>query len=215
MTKHNPYITGYFEKLLAEHGPNYLALDWNSPESQEIRFVVLSRIFAMLGKRSLKILDLGCGIGDFYGFLDKAGLIKEYDLKYYGYDLSDKLVAAAKIKYPKGRFEQKDILIESNPEKFDLIFESGAFNLRLADNEEHLAYVREVILKMWSLSKFGMAMNFLSQNSIYYAEQEGLEENTYFYFRPEMVVEWARALSERYVLDHNYHVADFSVFLLK
>jgi SAM-dependent methyltransferase len=215
MSESNQVITDYFEGLLQKHGPSHLALDWNSAESQIIRFKVLSRLFFMVGKKNLKILDLGCGIGDFYGFLDKTGLMKKYDLKYFGYDISEKMIEAAKKKYPKGNFQVKDLVAQTMPEKFDLIFESGIFNLRLGSDEEHLDYVKRVLLKAWSLAKFGMGFNFLSQNSVYYATQEDLDKNIYFYFKPEQLAEWARALSDRFSLDHNYHVADFTVFLLK
>ena len=215
MPKHNQIITDYFERLLAQHGPNYMALDWNSPESQEARFKKTVEIFGKLGRKNLTVLDLGSGLGDFYGYLQKSGVAKKYGIKYTGLDLSEKMAEAARAKYPQARFIVKDILEEELSEKYDVVVESGAFNLRIGTDVEHLYWVKQVVLKAWGMAKSAVVLNFLSQNAVYYVEEEGLDQNCYFYFRPEMIVEWARPLTGRFLVDHNYHVADFTVFLLK
>ena len=43
------------------------------------------------------MLDVGCGIGHFYEFMNSAGLIKKLKIEYSGIDLSKKLVDFARV----------------------------------------------------------------------------------------------------------------------
>jgi SAM-dependent methyltransferase len=50
------------------HGPTFGATLWNSRASQRIRFQVMAEIFPLAARR---ILDAGCGTGDFLAFLEE------------------------------------------------------------------------------------------------------------------------------------------------
>ena len=55
----------YFEGLLDQHGESYKALDWNSIESQRLRYKILKEIFVYGKKASnVSVLDVGCGLGE-------------------------------------------------------------------------------------------------------------------------------------------------------
>jgi len=59
----------YYEGLLVKHGDSPLALDWNSRESQRLRYDILKELF-VYGKKGagVSVLDVGCGFGDLYGY---------------------------------------------------------------------------------------------------------------------------------------------------
>jgi SAM-dependent methyltransferase len=206
----------YFEGLLEKHGENYLALDWNSPESQRIRFSVLSEIF-IYGKKAanVSVLDVGCGFGDLYGYFRDTGLIKRNRINYTGFDISPKMIGAAKRKYTEARFELKDILEEKETAKFDYLFCSGVFNIRTTDLESHLDFVKSMLLRMFELSNFGLAVNLLSEGAIPIALPQDLNSGRYFYFSPEVILAYCRSICNRYILRHDYHLGDFTVYLLK
>ena len=207
---------GYYEGLLAQHGENFLALDWNSPESQKLRYQILKEIL-IYGKKSanISVLDVGCGFGDLYGFFKVGKLLSRNKIKYTGYDISPKILEVAKKKYPEARFELKDLLEDRNTPKFDYIFCSGVFNIRTTDSGSHLEYVKSMLLRMYDLVNYGVAVNMLSEGALPISQPEDMNSGRYFYFRPEEILSFCRFISSRYILRHDYHPGDFTVYLLK
>lgn len=206
----------YFEGLLAEHGPNYLALDWNSVESQRLRYKVLKEIL-VYGKKAanISIADVGCGLGDLYGFFKADGTLRRNGIKYFGYDISPALIAAAKKKYPDAHFECRDIVADRYFPGADYFFCSGVFNIRTTDRQSHLDYVKEMLARLYDLCSYGVAVNFLSAGSLPNALLPEAEAERYFYFDPAEVLNYVRFLTGRYLIRHDYHPGDFSVYLLK
>ena len=206
----------YYEGLLAEHGENYLALDWNSPESQKLRYQVFKEIFVYGKKASgISVLDVGCGFGDLYGFLKAEKVLSRHKIRYAGYDISPKLLEVARKKYPGARFELKDILEDRYAPRFDYAFCSGVFNIRSADPGSHLEFVKSMLLRMYDLVNYGVAANFLSEGGLPISDPEDINSGRYFYFRPEEILSFCRFICGRFILRHDYHPGDFTVYLLK
>lgn len=208
----------YYESLLTEHGENYKALDWNSPESQKLRFEVMEDLFKVANKdKGFSILDVGCGFGDFYAYLK----LKKYKCSYTGVDISPKILEVAKKRHPDARFSILDILNDPIRDKFDYVVESGIFNIRTSEETSHLEHVKSMLLRMFELCKIGVGANFLSMavalrmSSVYGIKEENLNKNQYYYFKPEQIVSFINFISGRYMLMHDYHPAEFTVFILK
>lgn len=209
-------MVDYYEQLLSQHGDHYLSLDWKTPESQKVRFnVFMDALFYGQKKEKVTFLDVGCGFGDLYGFLRDNKYLNEYKISYTGYDISEKIIDRAKIKYKEARFEVKDILMPGKLPRFDYLFASGVFNISLEDSAGHMEYVRNMIKRMYELSNCGVGANFLSANAYYFVLDEETRKNQYYYFKPEDIISFTRYLTNRFVLRHDYHAGDFTVFLLK
>jgi len=206
----------YFEGLLAQHGTNYLALDWNSTDSQRLRFKVLKELF-IYGKKAsgISLLDVGCGLGDLYGFFKADGLLSRNKINYSGYDISPKLIEAARKRYTDAKFEVKDIIEERHVPKFDYIICSGVFNIRTTDRLDHLNFVKEMMFRMYDLASFGVGINFLSEGGLPAARAEDVESGRYFFFNPEEILNYSRFVATRYIIRHDYHPGDFTLYLLK
>lgn len=206
----------YYEGLLAQHGENFKALDWNSPESQKLRYQILKEIF-IYGKKSsgISVLDVGCGFGDLYGFFKAEKLLSRHKIRYTGCDISAKLLQVARKKYPDAKFELTDILENRNVPKFDYIFSSGVFNIRTSDAGDHLEFVKSMLLRMYDLVNYGVAANFLSEGALPISSPEDLNSGRYFYFKPDEILNFCRFICGRYILRHDYHPGDFTVYLLK
>jgi len=202
----------HYEDLLKKHGDHYLALDWKSPESQKLRFNVLADIFEMTGKNSnFSVLDVGCGFGDLYGYLKQAN----FKFSYAGYDITPGVLNVARRKYPEARFEVRDLLTDPNPERFDFVFCCGALNISFEERALHLEFVRDLLLRMFELCKIGVAANFLSSQAIYHLPEEGFRQPQYFYAKPEEIIGFAKGMTSRFIMRHEYHPGDFTVYLLK
>src|SRR5438876_7277533 len=96
-----------------------------SSDGQRFRFRKLMEIGDL---RNRRVLDLGCGIGDFYPFLiEKFG-----DVDYTGIDLVREMVDFASKKHPGGRFLCRDLFAHELDETFDYVLISTVFNYAMS-----------------------------------------------------------------------------------
>lgn len=179
----------FFQDTLKEHKDGPLAVGWKSKESQEIRFKVFNEIGELKGK---SILDVGCGLGDFYNYLK--------DVNYTGVDIVPEMLVAAKKKYPLARFLDK-----IPNEEFDYVFESGIFNLPDPNWDEIMV---DTLMEMWEHCKIAMGVNFLSSYTV--KKAEGTK-----YTDPTEIIKFTMLLSPKFILRHDYKSNDFTIFLYR
>ena len=74
-------INSYYTKKIITHGTTPKGVDWNSEQSQILRFKQLSKI---IKKDNFTIADIGCGYGKYVEYLQNN--FQNFD--YTGYDLS-------------------------------------------------------------------------------------------------------------------------------
>ena len=89
MSKVERYYTGRF----TEHGASACGVDWNSPESQELRFTQLLKVCDT--RRPFSLNDFGCGYGAMVSVLEHL----ELDVAYRGFDLSVPMLDHARMTY--------------------------------------------------------------------------------------------------------------------
>jgi len=153
----NDKFYGYFLRHNQDDG-------WDDKDKYG-NFKLLADIINLTHKplMSTFILDVGCGTGDLYGYLQKlAPQDNEFSLKnYLGIDLYKMSVEYAQMKYPEGNFIQGDFLEYNFNQTFDYIFCSGALAAVL--DTDNYAMMASFIKKMWSLATLGVAFNFLTR----------------------------------------------------
>lgn len=189
----------YFEDLYSQFGHSVESLGWND-KSQIQRFEVLSSIGDLNGK---SILDVGCGFGDFYAYLQKAGISPS---EYTGYDLMQKFISWAKVLHPKGTFYCGDFLSAYISSPFDYVFASGLFFMKLDNWEAHML---NMITKMFEISEIGVGVNFLSIHNPH-------KDKAYQYSNPiEILKILMEKVTTRITLRHDYRQNDFTLFLYR
>ena len=189
----------FYQALLEKHGDSFRALNWGSAESQRKRFQVLSDIGIKSGD---KILDVGCGLADFNAWLVE----RVPGVNYSGIDITPSMVQAAQKRFPDEVITNNTIFdTEIGIDVFDYLVASGIFFLR---KEEPLKHMESVVSAMFQKSVKGIAFNSLSAWASAKTEQE-------FYADPHEVIEFCKKLSPHIVLRHDYHPADFTVYVFK
>ena len=173
---------------------------WQTAQSQKVRFETLAAIGPLKGA---KILDVGCGLGAYWGYLKG----QETRADYTGVDLFPNVIRQAKLAYPDTRFEARNILQRPfRPGSFDYAFLSGVFNVRVRDNWK---YMRSLLTAVLRQSRKGAAFNILNSES-------GLSEKNRFTAGPKELVVFGKSLgvSRTLLMDH-YHHLDLTLFLYK
>lgn len=190
----------YYNSKLTEYAQDVRALGWGNIRSQEIRFRVLSEIGDFKDK---SILDVGCGFGDFYGFLKRVAYVKSY----LGIDIHQKMLDEARKRYPEAKFEIKDILEDSNNDKFDYIVASGIFGLETINWDE---ITQKMISRMYELSNVGVSVNFLSSFT-----NRQTPPHAHYANPLDMLNYIIKNLSTRVTLRHDYMPNDFTIYIYK
>ena len=175
---------------------------WGSKESQYLRFKILSEIDDVKGS---SILDVGCGLGELYYFFKKNEIkIGSYN----GIDISKDCIIEAQERLGMENntsFDFKNIDKINGEDIYDYIFLSGSLNLKMEDN---LSFAKKVIKRMYSLCKKGVACNFLSSYVDYSLEKD-------YHYSPEEIFSFAKRLSSKVVLRHDYPLYEFTIYLYK
>ncbi len=197
-SKDKDRVISFYDTCIAEFGPHTpQALSWISEETQQIRFKVLCEI-GEVNRHS--ILDVGCGFGDLYDFLTN----NFQDVSYYGIDVHEKMIAAAREKRPGVRFEVMEFG-EYSGDRFDYVFASGALCINVTDHKKlHFAQIRQ----MFECSTIGTAFNMLN------AKYNPPDDELVSYSIPE-VYEFCSGLSDRIVIRQDYLLQDFTVYIYR
>lgn len=177
------------------------AVDWGSAASQEARFAVLAEIYEH--DTSQSILDIGCGLGGFYRYLQNRGHRPHYS----GLDICPEMIHALCANHPEVAGITHNIIAAPLAGSWDLVVSSGIFN-RIGSDDEH--YTRAMIEAMWQLSTKSVAWNMLSTR----AEPGGIAPTTRLN-NPEQWLAFARQLDPAAQLRHDYLGHDFTIILRK
>jgi SAM-dependent methyltransferase len=190
----------YYSRQLARHQEPEKRVGWQTAESQRVRF----ETFCQVGPLArAKILDVGCGLGAFFGYLREKRIRTDYT----GVDLFPGLIREAKRAYPKTPFEVRNVYSRPFPSRsFDYAFLSGVFNVKVRDNWKYMKALITSVLK-----QTGKAVAFNVLNS-----EAGIREKNRFTVKPGDLVTFGRRLkvSRVHLIDH-YHRLDLTLFLYK
>ena len=188
-----------------QFGTTPQGVDWNSIESQELRFSILRKIIDPSVK-SKSVLDYGCGFGYMYAYMKKNG----EPCKYTGFDISEAMLLEAKKLY-KGK-DVKWIHSLSAKQKYDYVIASGIFNVRLDSSKKNWKnYMLHTLDKMNSCSKKGFSFNVLTK----YSDKEYRKDYLY-YADPLFLFDYCKRKYSKYItLLHDYPLYEFTILVKK
>lgn len=190
-------LVKFYHNNVKKHKNEIGSPAWGSKKSQEKRFDILTQIGDIKGK---SILDVGCGLGDMYGWLKT----KHAGFKYEGMDITPSMIKMAKSNYPGVKFRVADILKIDKP-KYDYILASGIFNRKVKNHEK---FLKSSVLNMFKLCKIGIAFNIMSVKADF-------KEKNEYYAEPDVIFRFCLNISRKVVLRHDYMPHDFTIYIYR
>ncbi len=161
-------IDSYYTDKIKSYGATPKGVDWNSENSQLIRFEQLSQVIKV---NNSSVNDIGCGYGKYSEYLEDITC----NTQYTGYDLSREMIVNAEILYPNSEFKHitsmKEIL------ESDYSIASGIFSVKMEQKEiEWLAHILDTLHKINNKSIKGFSFNMLT----IYSDEEFMRDNLYY-----------------------------------
>lgn len=198
-------VEHYYGEKIQAHGATACGVDWNSPESQWLRFAQLLKLCDRNAPFSIN--DFGCGYGALADYLrDEA-----YAFQYCGFDISPQMIATA-IELHAAMNQVTFVGEERDLTEADYTVASGIFNVKLRTPAvEWERYMLHTLEKINGLSKTGFAFNVLTK----YSDPEFRRPDLY-YADPLFVFDHCKREFSRFVsLIHDYPLYEFTILVRK
>ena len=168
-----------------------------TPRAQAMRFEAFLYQHNVCGR---SILDVGCGVGDFWNHLVRRNL----DVRYLGVDLSERMIECARKKFPGASFACMNIL-ETDPGAFDYTVSFGIHHLRLDGAE---ALLKAVTRRQFELCRRAAHVSLLTNRFSGFGPDA-------LCWKPEEILALCLEITPYVVLRHDYLPNDFSVALYR
>lgn len=198
-------VEEYYTGKVQTHGATALGVDWNSPESQRLRFAQLVKVID--NGRPFTINDYGCGYGALVHYLEEG----KYPFEYCGFDISSTMIATAQ-EFHLSSERATFVVRETELTVADYTVASGIFNVRVQTPiPEWERYVLDTLHSINNLSAKGFAFNVLTK----YSDPEFMRPHLY-YADPLLLFDYCKSKFSRFVtLLHDYPLYEFTLLVRK
>lgn len=199
-------VARYYAGKLGQFGDTARGVDWNGPDSQQLRFAQLCRILPA-APEPFSLNDLGCGYGALLDYLDAQGA----PVAYCGIDVAAEMVRAAQARHG-GRAHARFVVAAAPAEAADYGIASGIFNVRLArSDDEWSAHVDATLDALDRTSRRGFAFNCLTS----YSDPALMRDDLHYADPCRLFDRCKRRYSRHVALLHDYGLYEFTVLVRK
>jgi 2-polyprenyl-3-methyl-5-hydroxy-6-metoxy-1,4-benzoquinol methylase len=185
---------------IAEYGPRLASLNSGSSEKQHIRHLVHAS--ALRGSLP-SVLDVGCGLGSFYQHLVCQGR----GCNYTGYDIVPEYIDYCRGHFEHCHFSLRNIFTEGIDGIFDTVVISQTLNNRY-QHSDNVRVMQSALRTTFECARTSVSVDMLST----YAD---LRRPELFYYSPEEMFAFAKTLTRRVVLRHDYRPSEFCLQLFQ
>jgi SAM-dependent methyltransferase len=198
-------VAAYYAGKLAAHGASPKGVDWNSAESQRLRFDVLRSALDEVSAAS--VLDFGCGYGALLAELEGD----ERCAFYVGYDAEPSMIDSC-LALPTGRVSARFTSDLASIPPCDVAIASGVLNVRAGrDEAEWGPYVLHIVDSLSALSTRAFAFNALTA----YSDPEKMRADLHYADPIELFDYCKRRHGRRVALLHDYPLYEFTIIVRK
>jgi SAM-dependent methyltransferase len=185
---------------ISKYGVTFESMNSGSVEKQRVRHTVHAEA---IRRSTCRVLDVGCGLGDFYRFLTAKG----FDCDYTGYDILPDYVNACREAFPEATFAVRNIFEDGIDSQFDTIVMSQVLNNRY-ENSDNLAVMQDAIRLAFAHARVSVSIDMFSTYVDY-------QNPDMFYYQPEEMFAFAKSLTRRVRLCHDYRSFEFAIQLFQ
>lgn len=197
-------VENYYSSKIIEHGVSAKGVDWNSEDSQKLRFELLLGVVS--NQSNFSILDYGCGYGAMLNVI-KSNFT---DVQYFGYDISEEMLIRAKATFGENAHTKWSGSL--GDQQYDYTVSSGVFNVKL--NQEisvWTEYILSILNEINEKSVKGFSFNMLTK----YSDIEFMRDHLY-YADPGYFFDYCKNNYSKYVsLLHDYPLHEFTIIVRK
>ncbi|MBT3636931.1 MAG: class I SAM-dependent methyltransferase [Opitutae bacterium] len=198
-------VAAYYSAKLKMHGDTPSGVDWNSKESQVLRFQQLGKIISPQKKR-FSLADLGCGYGALYEYL-----VQTYNFSYLGVDICKSMIQVAENRH-QGKFGVRFVFAPEPDMQCDYCVASGIFNVRLDNSDDDwFDYLSDTLRALDKFSLKGFAFNCLSS----YSDEDKRRDDLYYADPRDLFDHCKRRFSRNVTLLHDYGLYEFTILVRK
>lgn len=147
------------------------------------------------------VLDVGCGVGDFYAYLRSEFPSATYD----GVDISSAMIERAQALHPSARFAATDVLTCPPERRWDFVVAFGVHNVRLPGAEDLLW---DLLARQFELCDVAAHVSLLTDRYLGFGAAA-------LPWDPSEVLRRALTLTPYVALRHDYLPHDFSLTLYR
>lgn len=196
-------VKKYYTQKIVEHGATHRGVDWNSPESQNLRFDQLLRVIG--NERDCSIIDYGCGYGAMASYIRRRG----YKGLYLGFDISEVMIKAAR----EQQYGLSDCIFVTDAASLDTAdytIASGIFNVKQEiPNDEWRTYVVNTIQNMAECSRKGFSFNMLTS----YSDIDKMRADLFYGDPCFFINHCIRTYSRHVAMLHDYGLYEFTILV--
>jgi len=198
-------VASYYGDCVRQHGATPRGVDWNSQESQELRFHELLRILPA-SATDYSILDYGCGYGALIDMLVGRG----QSFRYLGFDVSHEMIARARRQHRRA-----DCTFGTDLGALgvvDYAVASGVLNVKLdVPLDAWRDHVAGVLGDLDRASRKAFAFNALTK----YSDADRMVEQLFYADPCEYFDYCKRKFSPHVALLHDYGLFEFTILVRK
>jgi 2-polyprenyl-3-methyl-5-hydroxy-6-metoxy-1,4-benzoquinol methylase len=188
-----------YKKRIEEFGVTFDSLKSGSVEKQMLRHSVHLDSFRT---ENPSVLDIGCGLGSFYVFLED-----KLKFEYTGIDIIPEYIDYCKANYTNCSFELKNVFETGIGANYDNIVLSQVLNNRYKDSD-NMAVLERMMEMCFEKANVGVSIDLMS-------DYVDFKIDDLYYYSPEKVFSLARKFTKRVMLRHDYRPFEFCVQLYK
>ncbi|MEO1644511.1 MAG: class I SAM-dependent methyltransferase [Chloroflexota bacterium] len=191
-------VVARYQKRIDTHGVTFESLASGSMAKQTLRHSIHAQA---LRTDTPAVLDIGCGLANFYSYLQQQGIATRYT----GYDIVPEYVDKCRERYPEATFQHRNFLRDGIDDTFDTIVMSQVLNNRYA-NTDNMQIMADTLALAFKHTRISVSIDMMSSYVDY-------ENDALFYYNPEAIFALARELTPRVVLRHDYRRFEFCIQL--
>ena len=192
-----------YAQRIAKFGTERSVLSTGTLQKEMERYDRITSIGILDSDRTV-VLDVGCGLSNYYEYLISKKFIGEY----IGIDVSLEMLEISKLKFPKNLYMCGELEeIQADVKEVDFIVSSQTFNRKLhfSDNYEE---IENFIKSAVDIARHGVAFDLMSDHVDFFEEK-------HFYYSPERIFQFCKKEFKKVNLFHDLEGFEFVIQIKK